>query len=45
MCFIHHGGTFVDDELTNYEGTTLEFKCDCDKWSYFGLVGIVKELL
>lgn len=42
--FIHHEGSFVDDELTRYEDTFLELKCDVDEWSYFDLMGIFKDL-
>lgn len=30
--FIHHGRSFVDNELTKYEGIISELKCDVNKW-------------
>lgn len=33
--FIHHGGSFVDDEFSSYEGIVSSLRCDVDKWSYF----------
>ncbi|KAI5439263.1 hypothetical protein KIW84_024877 [Lathyrus oleraceus] len=32
----------MDD--SNYGGSVSEVKCDVDKWSYFEVLGIVKEL-
>lgn len=42
---IHYGGDFMDSELTIYEGGPIDdLKIDVVKWSYFELVGMLKEL-
>lgn len=41
---IHHGGEFINNDLTLYEGGRFEdLKIDIYKWSFFELV-ILKEL-
>lgn len=42
--FIHDEWSFVDDELTKYECIILELKCDVDKWTYFELIDIIRDL-
>ncbi|CAL5210027.1 unnamed protein product [Lathyrus oleraceus] len=43
---IHHGGEFVDEEHTVYEGGEVaDLKIDVDMWSYFELLGCFKDLL
>ncbi|KAI5443750.1 hypothetical protein KIW84_012415 [Lathyrus oleraceus] len=32
------------DNESSYGGSVVEVKCDVDKWSYFEVLGIVKEL-
>lgn len=45
LLLIHHGDSFLDNELNVYEGgIIIELRIDVDKWSYFKFVGIVKEL-
>lgn len=42
---IHHGGELMYNEQTMYEGEKYdELKINFDTWSYFKLVGILKEL-
>ncbi|XP_058747066.1 uncharacterized protein LOC131620058 [Vicia villosa] len=42
---IHHSGQFIDCDLSVYEGGVVDtLKVDADKWSYFELVGVLKEL-
>ena len=42
---IHHSGEFVDPELNIYEGGLVsELSVDVDRWSYFELVGVLKDL-
>lgn len=33
--FIHHGGLFVDEEVSKYERIVSEMKCDVNKKKYF----------
>lgn len=42
--FIHHGASFEDDELSSYKEIISELRCGLDKWKYFEVVGITKEL-
>ncbi|CAK8576498.1 unnamed protein product [Lathyrus sativus] len=42
---IHHNGEFVDGDLRVYEGVKAdEMKVDVDRWSYFELIGSLKDL-
>ena len=42
---IHHSGEFADPELSVYEGGLVyELSVDVDRWSYFELVGVLKDL-
>ncbi|CAK8532007.1 unnamed protein product [Lathyrus sativus] len=42
---IHHSGEFVDSEKTDYVGGKCnDLEIDVDRWSYFELVGVVKDL-
>ncbi|KAI5444029.1 hypothetical protein KIW84_012590 [Lathyrus oleraceus] len=41
---IHHGVFFESDDESIYGGSIVEVKCDVDKWGYFEVLGIVKEL-
>lgn len=42
---IHHNGESIDLELSVYEGWLVDdLKADVDKWSYFELIGVLKEL-
>ncbi|KAI5427749.1 hypothetical protein KIW84_032963 [Lathyrus oleraceus] len=41
---IHHGVFSGDDYELSYGGSVAKVKCDVDKWSYFEVLGIVKEL-
>ncbi|KAI5435611.1 hypothetical protein KIW84_022138 [Lathyrus oleraceus] len=41
---IHHGLFSEGDDKSSYRGSVAEVKCDVDKWSYFEVLGIVKEL-
>ena len=38
----HHGGYFVDDKYIG--GEVSNWKCDGDRWSYFEILGVVKEM-
>ncbi|CAL5206990.1 unnamed protein product [Lathyrus oleraceus] len=39
----HHGGHF--DDMDRYVGRMVSnWKCDDDKWSYFEILGVVKEM-
>ncbi|CAK8573257.1 unnamed protein product [Lathyrus sativus] len=41
----HHSGEFVDGDLRVYEGGKIdELKVDLDRWSYFELIGTLKDL-
>ncbi|CAK8539261.1 unnamed protein product [Lathyrus sativus] len=41
---IHHSGEFVDSEKTDYVGGKCNnLEIDVDRWSYFELVGVVKD--
>lgn len=42
---IHHGGSFLENELIVYEGEIVtKLKIDVGRWSYFELVAIKKNL-
>ena len=42
---IHHSGEFIDQELSIYEGGLIsELSVDVDRWSYFELFGVLKDL-
>jgi len=43
---VHHSGSFVchDNGKLDFEGETTKWFCDPDKWSYFEIVGGLKEL-
>ncbi|CAK8533432.1 unnamed protein product [Lathyrus sativus] len=42
---IHHNEEFIDGDLRVYEGVKIdELKVNIDKWSYFELIGELKEL-
>lgn len=32
---MHYGGSFVDAELSSYEGLVSDVRCDVDKSSFF----------
>ncbi|CAK8576605.1 unnamed protein product [Lathyrus sativus] len=38
----HHGGYFVNDKYIG--GEVSNWKCDGDRWSYFEILGVVKEI-
>lgn len=42
--FIHHGVSFEDDQLSSYKEIISELRCRLDKWKYFEVVGVIKEL-
>jgi len=39
---VHHSGTFSDGRYVG--GDTSTWSCDSDRWSYFEIVDIVKEM-
>src|SRR3954468_9842630 len=42
---LHHSGHFVDSEKTDYVGgKCIQLDVDVDRWSYFELVGVLKDL-
>jgi len=41
---VHHGGHFVNNEALKYIGNTSTWSCDPDRWSYFEVVDIVKQI-
>ncbi|CAL5201895.1 unnamed protein product [Lathyrus oleraceus] len=41
---IHHVFFSEGDDESSYGGSIAEVKCDVDKWGYFEVLGIVKEL-
>ncbi|CAK8563951.1 unnamed protein product [Lathyrus sativus] len=42
---IHHSGEFTDEGRSVYEnGVVDDLKVDVDRWSYFELVGVLKDL-
>jgi len=43
---VHHSGSFVchDNGKLVFEGETIKWFCDPDRWSYFEIVGGLKEL-
>lgn len=42
---IHHNGEVIDEEFSLYEGGEVDdFKVEVDRWSYFELLGCLKEL-
>ena len=42
---IHHSGEFVTEDMSVYEGGEIvDLRVDVDKWSYFELIGYIKEL-
>jgi len=42
---IHHGGHFVNDGGIKYVvGQRSKLSCDQDKWSYFEVLSILKEM-
>jgi len=43
---IHHNGSFVcrDNEKHEFHGETIEWFCDPNMWSYFEIVGGLKDL-
>ncbi|CAK8537635.1 unnamed protein product [Lathyrus sativus] len=38
----HHGGYFVDEKYIG--GEVSNWKCDGERWSYFEILGVVKEM-
>lgn len=42
--FNHHGGFFVDNELSKYEGIVSKLKCDIDTCTYFEILSIIHDL-
>lgn len=45
LLLIHHGSSVLENTLNVYEGGTMtKLKFDVDRWRYFELVGIMKEL-
>ncbi|KAL5068853.1 hypothetical protein RYX36_019740 [Vicia faba] len=38
----HHGGSFVDEKYVG--GKVSNWKCDGDRWSYFEILGVAKEM-
>ena len=42
---IHHSGEFFTEDMSVYEGGEIvDLRVDVDKWSYFELMGAIKEL-
>lgn len=42
---IHRGDEFIDNKLSVYRGgSNYDLKFDVDKWSFFKLVVVLKEL-
>jgi len=42
---VHHGGHFATDEYFKYiGGETTNWSCDLDRWSYFEVLGKIKEM-
>lgn len=44
IVYVHHYGQFVDPRMSKYEGDMANWECDSDKWSYFEILGICKEM-
>nr|XP_027191059.1 uncharacterized protein LOC101498519 [Cicer arietinum] len=41
---VHHGGYFLDDTMEVYQGKVSNWKCDADRWSYFEIFDIIKQM-
>jgi len=42
---VHHGGHFATNEYFKYiGGETINWSCDPDRWSYFEVLGTIKEM-
>ncbi|KAI5447377.1 hypothetical protein KIW84_015008 [Lathyrus oleraceus] len=41
---IHHGFFFSEGDESSYGGSVAKVKCDVDKWGYFEVLWIIKEL-
>ncbi|KAK7289860.1 hypothetical protein RIF29_03853 [Crotalaria pallida] len=41
---VHHGGHFVSGDRSKYLGYVSLWNCDPDRWSYFELLDIAKEM-
>jgi len=42
---VHHGGTLENDGLFKYcDGEMACLSCDLDRWSYFKVIGSLKEM-
>ena len=40
----HHGGKFINDGSLKYVGESNTLTCDPDRWSYFEILSILKEM-
>ena len=40
----HHGGRFVNDGSLKYVGESNILSCDPDRWSYFEIMSILREM-
>jgi len=42
---VHHGGYFETNETLSYSnGLTTTLACDPDRWSFFEIMGILREI-